>query len=161
MDNSIEKKPLIKQNWLRVLLFVLFYFFVMMLIAIPAILLLSPVTASEFQTDAAQAMKRLASGTLWLVVSIELLSSLTAVFIFRKFVDRKSFDSLGFETTGHWPEMISGFFLAPALIGVGSLILYFTKHLEWDYNAFNAQTFMIDASTLALIAISEELVFRG
>ncbi len=161
MDNSIEKKPLIKQTWLRVLLFVLFYFFVMLLIAIPAILLLSPVTASEFQTDAAQAMKGLASGTLWLLVSIELLSSLTAVFIFRKFVDRKSFNSLGFETTGHWAEMISGFFLAPALIGAGSLILYFTKHLDWDYNGFNAQTFLIDAGTLALIAISEELVFRG
>jgi len=57
--------------------------------------------------------------------------------------------------------MIAGFFLAPALIGIGLLFLYITKHLEWDYNGFNPQTFFVDAGTLMLLAFSEELLFRG
>src|ERR1035438_4771103 len=149
MDNSTDKKPLIRQSWLRVLLFVVFYFFVTLLISIPAILLLTPIKASELEADAFQAIASLASGSLWLMVLIELLASVAAVFVFRKFVDRNSVASLGFRATGHWHEMIAGFFLAPALIGTGSLILYFSKHLAWDYNAFNAQTFFIDAGTLA------------
>lgn len=161
MDNSTEKKPLIRQSWLRVLLFVVFLLFVTVLVYIPAILLLTPVKASELGSDAVQVMANLAASSLWLMVLIEFISSFIAVFLFRKFVDRKSFASLGFSTSGRGHEMIAGFFLAPALIGIGSLILYFTKHLEWDYNAFNAQTFFMDAGTLAFIAISEEIVFRG
>lgn len=161
MDNSTDKKPWLKQSWLRVLLFVVFYLFVTLLIAVPAILFLTPVKASEFEADAFHAITNLTSGFLWLLALVELFSSAVAVFVFRKFVDRKSFSSLGFSTPGHWYEIITGFFLAPALIGTGSLVLYFLKHLEWDYNAFNPQTFFSDAGTLALIAISEEMVFRG
>lgn len=161
MDNSTEKKPLIQKSWLRVLLFVVIYFFVSLLISVPAILILTNIKSSELQTDIVQAISTLSSDYLWLIVLLEFLSSVICVFICRKFVDRKSFASLGFNTAGYWHEMIAGFFLAPALIGIGSLILYFTKHIEWDTNAFNAQTFFIEAGTLAFIAISEELVFRG
>jgi uncharacterized protein len=161
MDNSTEKKPLVKQGWLRVLLFIVFYCFVTILVSIPAILLLTPVKPSELEADAFHAIANLASGFLWLLVVIELLSCVVAVFVFRKFVDRNSITSLGFSTAGHGHEMIAGFFLAPALIGIGSLILYFSKHLEWDYNGFNVQTLLMDAGTLALVAISEEIVFRA
>ena len=162
MDNSPEKKPLVRRGWLRALLFVVFYFFVSLLISVPAILLLTPVKASDMQNDILQAVSNLASGNeLWLIVLLEFLSSVICVFLFRKVVDRKSFASIGFSTSGYWQDMIAGFFLAPALIGAGSLILYFTKHLEWDDISFNAPLFFIQAGTLALIAISEELVFRG
>jgi membrane protease YdiL (CAAX protease family) len=161
MDNSTDKKPLVQKSWLRVLLFVLFYFFVSLLISVPVILFFTNVKASDFQTDMVRTMSTLGSDYLWLVVLLEFLCSIICVFVFRKFVDRKTFASLGFSTAGHSHEMIAGFFLAPALIGIGSLILYFTKHLEWDLNTFNGQAFFIEAGTLALIAISEELVFRG
>jgi CAAX protease family protein len=161
MDNPTEKKPLIRQSWLRVMLFILFFLLVTALLYIPAILWLTPVKASELRSDAVQVMANLATGSLWLMVLVEFISSIIAVFVFRKLVDRKSFASLGLSTSGRWHDMIAGFFLAPALIGIGSLVLYFTKHLEWDYNAFNAQTFFMDAGTLMLIAISEEIVFRG
>jgi membrane protease YdiL (CAAX protease family) len=57
--------------------------------------------------------------------------------------------------------MLAGFFLAPALIGSGSLIMYLTKHLEWDDFSFSANDFFIEAGIIAFIAVSEELVFRG
>jgi len=161
MDNSTEKKPLIQKGWLRVLLFVTVYFFVSLLVSIPSILFLTDVKSSDLETDAVQAISNLESSYLWLIVLLEFVCSVICVFLLRKFIDRKSFASLGFTIAGHWHEMIAGFFLAPALIGIGSLILYFFKHVEWDVNSFNAQTFIIEAGTLALIAISEELVFRG
>jgi membrane protease YdiL (CAAX protease family) len=161
MDNSTGKKPLLKIGWLRVLLFLVFYFFVLLLIAVPAVLLLTDIKASDMQANIAQSFSDMGSGSMWLMVAIEFISSVVSIFLFRKFVDRKSFASLGFTTKGHWHEMIAGFFLAPALIGIGLIFLYITKHLEWDYNAFNPQTFSIDAGTLMILAFSEELLFRG
>jgi hypothetical protein len=161
MDNSTDKKPLVKIGWLRVLLFLVFYFFVSLLIAVPAVLLLTDIKASDLQANMAQSFSDMGSGSIWLVAAIEFLSSVVSVFLFRKFFDRKSFASLGFSTKGHGHEMISGFFLAPALIGMGLIFLYITNHLEWDYNGFNPQTFFIDGGTLLILAFSEELLFRG
>lgn len=161
MDNSTGKKPLLKIGWLRVLLFLVFYFFVLLLIAVPVVLLRTDIKASDLQANIAQSFSGTGSGSIWLMVTIEFLSSVVSVFLFRKFVDRKSFASLGFSTKGHWHEMIAGFFLAPTLIGIGVIFLYITKHLEWDYSGFNPQTFFMDAGTLIILAFSEELLFRG
>ena len=143
------------------LLFLVFYLFVLLLIAVPAVLLLTDIKFSDLQGNIAQSFSGMGSGSMGLMVTIEFLSSVVSVFLFRKLVDRKSFASLGFSTEGRWYEMIAGFFLAPALIGIGLLFLYITKHLEWDYNGFNPQTFFVDAGTLMLLAFSEELLFRG
>ena len=161
MDNSVGKKPLLKIGWLRVLFFLVVYFFVLLLFAVLVVLLLTGIKAGDLRADIAQSFSYMGSGSMWLIAAIEFLSSVVSVFLFRKFVDRKSFTSLGFGTKGHWHEMAGGFFLAPALIGLGLVFLYTTKHLEWDYNGFNSQTFFIDAGTLMILALSEELMFRG
>ena len=162
MDNSGEKKPLMAQGWMRVLLFIVAIIIVSLLLAVPAILLFTSVKPDDIQTDFLHSITSLASkDTLWIVALIEFVSSVVCVFMFRKFLDRKSFASLGLGQSGQFNNMLAGFFLAPALIGIGSLILYLTKHLEWDDFSFSANDFFIEVGILAMIAISEELVFRG
>ncbi len=162
MDNSEEKKPLLAQGWLRVFLFIVAIIIVSLLLAVPAILLFTSVKPEDIQTDFLHSISGLASkDTLWIVAIIEFISSIVCVFMFRKFLDRKSFASLGFSQSGQFNNMLAGFFLAPALIGTGSLILFLTKLLEWDDFSFSANDFFIEVGILALIAISEEIVFRG
>jgi uncharacterized protein len=162
MDNSEGKKPLMTQGWMRVLLFIVAIIIVSLLLAVPAILIFTTVKPDDIQADFLHSITSLASkDSLWIVAVIEFISSVVCVFMFRKFLDRKSFASLGFSQAGQLNNALAGFFLAPALIGIGSLILYLTKHLEWDDFSFSANDFVIDIGILALIAISEELVFRG
>ncbi|MBS1667747.1 MAG: CPBP family intramembrane metalloprotease [Bacteroidetes bacterium] len=161
MDISSGKKAWIEQGWLRVLLFLLFFLFMLLVLTIPALLMFAPIKPSELITDLPQAIDNLANNSLWLMALIEFLSAMVAVYLFRKFVDRKNLLSLGISLDGHFSEIMTGFFLAPAIIGLGVIFLFFTKHLEWDSNDFNAQSFAIDLGTLVLIAISEEIVFRG
>ena len=161
MDISSGKKALVEQGWLRALLFLLFFLFMLLVISIPALLMFAPIKPSELKTDFPQAIANLANSSLWLVALIEFLSAIIAVYLFRKFVDRKDLLSLGISIDGHFSEIMTGFFLAPAIIGLGVIFLFFTRHLEWDSNDFNGQSFAIDLGTLVFIAISEEIVFRG
>jgi len=162
MDNLQGKKPLMAQAWLRVLLFIVAIIIVSLLLTVPAILLFTSIKPEDIQADFLHSIISLASkDTLWIVAIIEFASSLISVFIFRKFIDRRSFASLGFSQSGQFNNILAAFFLAPALIGAGSLILYLTKHLEWDDFSFSGNDFFIEVGILALIAISEELVFRG
>ena len=161
MNNTSDKKPLIKEGWLRVLLFMIAFLLIAFLVAIIVLLLVAPINLSELPSDMGSHISDFISHSLWVMVLIEFLTSVIAVFIFRKYIDRKTMVSLGLSTKGRIPEMVSGFFLAPALIGLGALFLFVTKHLEWDNNDFDAKAFLIDMGSLILIAFGEELVFRG
>jgi membrane protease YdiL (CAAX protease family) len=162
MDNSTEKKPLIKQGWVRTLLFVIAYIIVALLIALPSILLLTSIKPNDVGNDLVQSVAGLASKeSLWIVAVVEFIASVACVFVFIKFVDRKKFATIGINRSGQTSNMLAGFFIAPAIIGAGTLILYFTKHLEWDDFSFNASDLFIQFGILSLIAVSEELVFRG
>ena len=139
MDNIAAKGPLIKPGWLRVLLFCAVYLLSALIIAIGA-----------------------GIGTGWIKkVLISLVLSSILVFMFRKFIDRKNFSSLGLTTTGYTSDALCGLFLAPGLLGAGALILFITRHLEWTDIHFNGSELFIELGVLMMVAFTEELVFRG
>jgi uncharacterized protein len=98
---------------------------------------------------------------LWLAALTGLIISLSIVFLFRKFIDRETFASIGFETDGYSSDAITGFFLAPAILGIGSLILFSSGHLNWVDIDFNGTGLFITLGIFIMVAFSEELVFRG
>ncbi len=157
MTDIENKKPLIKQGWLRTLLFCIAYFLVGFFIAIPVVLVIS-LLKNEPVTDIASLM----SGSfLWLTLIMTALASFITVFIFRKFVDRQSLASIGFGIDGYFSDAAAGFFLAPVILGVGSVILFFSGHLQWVDMNFDANNLFIAFGMLVIVAFSEELVFRG
>jgi membrane protease YdiL (CAAX protease family) len=81
------------------------------------------------------------------------------VFIFHKLIDRIPLKALGFDF--HSRGAFSGFFLAAAMLGTGSMILLLTGHLQWvNYNNNWKELFNL-FMLMMVIAISEELAFRG
>ncbi|MBS1947124.1 MAG: CPBP family intramembrane metalloprotease [Bacteroidetes bacterium] len=162
MDNPEEKKPLIKQGWLRALLFIIAYIILALLITVPAVLLFTSLKPGGEVSNLIQSVAGLAAKeTIWIVALVEFTASVACVFVFVKFIDKKKLTDIGLSRFGQSGNILAGFFIASAIIGTGTLILYFTGHLEWDDFSFNLNQIIIQIGILSFIAISEELVFRG
>jgi membrane protease YdiL (CAAX protease family) len=154
--------PRIKQGWLRVVLFGIGFCLITLLIAIPAVLFVTNVTKADLESDLIHTLSAQLSGNyLWLMVMLECIISLVSVWIFRVFVDRASFAGLGFPFDGYLSESATGLFMGPALLGISSLILFFSGHVEWTDITWDGSSLFISLGLLAMIAFSEELVFRG
>ena len=83
------------------------------------------------------------------------------VYVFRRAVDRQSFLSLGFEWKNHRRDAAVGLLLGLVLLGVESLVLHFTGHLEWTDVTPDAGDLFSGMFIMMLVAVSEETVFRG
>ena len=158
MEEVTLKKPLIPFGWLRALIFAVVYIVFLFGAAIIAGLI---IVAAGNNISKEEISKLMNTDFLWLTVLSSFIISLLIVFLFRKFIDRKSFVSLGFETDGYIPDAISGLFLAPVILGLGSLMLFSSGHLKWVDIDFNATNLFISLGIFIMIAFSEEIVFRG
>jgi uncharacterized protein len=99
------------------------------------------------------------SPELWFTVSFIL--SFLLVFLCRKILDRKSFESLGFNLAFIYPDAIIGFSLGTFLLCTGALALYYMNYMRWVDVMFSSQEFFFGFVLLTMIAMSEELIFRG
>jgi hypothetical protein len=162
MADQAALTPRIRQGWLRVLLFGVFFCIVTLLIAIPAVLIIAGVKKEDLEANLIHTLASQLSGPfLWLMLILECLISLISVWVFRTFVDRKSFASLGLDTAGYGAESLTGFFMGPALLGISSLLLLLSGRLQWTDVSWDPRSLIISLGMLVLIAFSEELVFRG
>jgi membrane protease YdiL (CAAX protease family) len=162
MTDPTTKNPRVKQGWLRVVLFGIAFIIIALLISIPVAMWLFFSNLDQIRADPAQALSSLLQGShLWEMVLLEFAVSLVTVWLFRTFIDRKSIASLGLQFSGFTQESIIGFFTGPALMGVLALLLTVTGRLQWVDITFDPSTLFIALGMVALIAFSEELVFRG
>jgi uncharacterized protein len=155
MNKRVANEPLIKQGWLRALLFGIFYFLLIELGGRLFVFLIAKLKGND-----SAGMESIEGGFFWLSVLIGLCTGVVAVFLFRRFVDRNSVESLGLSIR-NFADPLAGLFIAVAILGTGSLILYFSKHLQWTDIIFNGKELFLDLGSLFLVAFYEELVFRG
>jgi uncharacterized protein len=162
MSDQAIKKPLVKQGWLRVLIFGCGSIIITLLVAIPAVLIIAGVKKEDLEANFLGTMSAQLTGNfLWLMLLLEAVIAVLSVWIFRTFVDRKNMSSLGLATEGYQAEQLTGLFLGPAVLGTSALLLLFSGHLQWTDVIFDGQSLMISLGMMVLIAFSEELVFRG
>jgi membrane protease YdiL (CAAX protease family) len=81
--------------------------------------------------------------------------------LMRKFVDKKSFESLGFTWKGHNNEAALGLFAALAILGIGSLLLVATGNISFVSANFDASPLMLELGIMVVVAFVEEVIFRG
>ncbi len=157
MNSSSLRQPAIRIGWLRVVLFCVFYFILNILASALSIALVK-----KLKGDRTESIDNLLSGEfLWVNILIIFIISFGAVYIFRKFIDRKTVSSLGFETEGFSPDGATGLLLSLVILGLGSLILHFSGHLFWTDIVFNGRELFIALGMMVLVAFYEEVVFRG
>jgi len=150
MNAQHHKKPLIKQGWLRALLFTCFYLILLGLAALALMLVLN-------KTALAGTPDRL----FYLQFLVNAALSFFAVWLFRTQVDRRSLTSLGFDFPKNGAHAGTGFFLGIALVCSGTLVLAFSRQLEWTGSVFNANDLFISLGLMLIVAVYEEAIFRG
>lgn len=144
-----EGLPAIRNAWLRVLLFLIAYILCVVALSFALVAL---VLSGKLQDG-------LDTATMLKLIVINSLTSLLLVTVFRVYVDRRSIQSMGllpFSKDG-----LIGLLLAMALLGCGTLLLYFNGNLHWIDYSFDAGVFFGGMAILLLAVFAEEMVFRG
>ena len=162
MSQEVVKNPVIRQGWLRVLLFGAVFCLLTLLIAIPAALLLAGVTVDELKSNLVDTLEGLLSGNyLWLMILVEFAIAVVSVGCFRLWIDRRGLKDLGWSSDGFTGEAVIGLFMGPAVMGIAALLMLVSGHLEWTDIVWDPSSLFVSLGLMALIAFSEELVFRG
>lgn len=146
--------PLIKQGWLRALLFIIVFIGFNFLFEILSFFLVTKVFA--FSTTApggnASTLTRYA---------VALAGTAALIWAWRRLIDRKDFLSIGFDFKPFADDAWTGFFTAVLLLGLGTLLLAIPGYLSFGDPTFEGKPFLINLALMVVIAFSEELVVRG
>jgi uncharacterized protein len=94
-----------------------------------------------------------------LIISSVITIALTVIF--RCFIDRRSVKNMGFQWSPFQPDALIGFSLGIALLGAATLLLFATGNITWSEARFNAGDLAKGFFLMALIALTEEMVFRA
>ncbi|WP_207513259.1 CPBP family intramembrane glutamic endopeptidase [Longitalea luteola] len=150
--------PVIRQGWLRALL-LLFAFMVCSLVAgvLASFIIIVPAATDGAQTPREDLMLQIVVLSLFITAAL----SIALTVIFRRYIDKKPPESLGFAWHPHKADALTGFSLGITLLGVATLVLVATNNLEWTAVHLDAGDLLVGFFMMALIAVMEEMVFRG
>jgi uncharacterized protein len=154
MKPELHKKPLIPFGWLRALLFLVLCMVAIVLTGTVLKLLQLSINSQAAKTVTTQ-------GPDYLLIISSALISVIMVWLFRKLVDRRSFESLGFSMDKNGMHAGTGFFLGIFLVCAGACLLYFSKNLQWTGINFNGNDLFISFGLMLIVAFYEELMLRG
>jgi len=152
-----NKAPLIKQGWLRVIAFFVFFIIMILLsgLVITAIILAVPNLTETVKGT------QVSPGLLYITFLVSAVISVISVLLFRKFVDRKTISSLGISFRGHQRDALVGLLLSVAILGTGTLLLTLNNNITWLDMRFEPTGLLMMLLLLVSSAVGEELVFRG
>jgi membrane protease YdiL (CAAX protease family) len=162
MSDQAAKNPAIRQGWLRALLFLVSFCVLTLLITVPVVIEVAGVTADQLKQDLLGTLEGLLTGNyLWLMILLEFAISVIGVFIFRLLIDRRGMWGTRWSMEGFTGEAMTGLFLGPAILGISALLMLASGHLIWPDIVWDPSTLFVSFGLMAMIAFSEELVFRG
>ena len=154
---TTSKKPLIQSGWIRVCVFIVVLIFLYTVYGI--VWNLADFIAADPGMNSGSGLPDQSS--FYYGFLIQAAISVAAVILCRKIIDRQPINTVGFSFPSYKPDAIAGFSLAIVLLGTGALILVLNRNLQWVDLYFDPLTLTLNFFLMALIAFSEELVFRG
>lgn len=146
----MQSTPLIHKGWLRVILFLTAY----LLFALFGSALITVMAVFLFPDNGSLSL-------FYSSILFTFFAGLLLVLFFRKTFDRQSFASLGFSWKGFGKERMAGFITGVLLITTLSAILWLMKLLQWFVTGTDIPGMLIIFCLFVLVAVGEELVFRG
>lgn len=149
------RAPLIPWGWLRG---VLFYFAFMIAMGVTSIVpvLLFSITSQE------QYVGSLDKPFMIVVEAFTLASCLLVTWVFRRFIDRRSFMSLGFAFNAEYRrDFLAGLAWGLGLVAAVFIALWASGYVRVVGTAFPAGSLVVLLLVMALAAFMEELVVRG
>ena len=90
-----------------------------------------------------------------------LVGTFLVVFFFMKLVEKESFLNLGFQFQNHKKDIIIGVIIGLVIMALGFWILVFFKQIKFATTFFSAYEISLTLIFFLLVALTEELLFRG
>ena len=159
-----DKPPAIKWGWLRAVLFLLANAIastIVIGVTFLIIMIVKGVDLTTLMTDPARINESITPNDRTILQLAGFLAMLLMVWIFRRFIDRKSILSLGFKFKGYAADLIWGLSLGAVLIIFGSLILMITGNLSIAEYRIDLLSLSISLFLFVVVALNEEIMFRG
>jgi len=151
----MDKKPLIQKGWIRVLTFL---FCGLVLSGISAILPEFLFYGKWMGNPDKQPTTTYGLLQMYLVNQSGLFLT---VWLFRKYIDKQSFFSLGFQWKGYRKHAWAGFFAAIFILVTGTIILAATKHIGFSSTATDYNNILLAILRCLIVSFVEETVIRG
>lgn len=141
--------------WARILLFIIAFLIVSSIFQVIG-LVVAGVPLMEMAS-----LGEMSTNVLFIVQLWGFIGLLLLVFVFRKYIDRKSIVSLGFSLKNRWRDFAIGLLLALLLIGGGSLVLRVLGFVKFSVNDFDFGAFALSFLLFIIVALNEEIMIRG
>lgn len=155
-------EPLIKQGWLRVLIFFIGFYLFQIIGGAAIGIIIVLIKGANSTKETLDAISSADSTVLIaLMVLFNFITALLLVFIFRKFIDRRTVYSLGWNFSDNKLNAFVGLFAGIASVGAGTLILAAMKNLRFTGWMVDGEDLIISLGIMILVAVAEELMFRG
>ena len=90
-----------------------------------------------------------------------LVGTFSVIGIFRRFIDRESFRSMGFYPKGVRKEVILGLGLGALIMAAGFASLVFLNEIQWTGTNVVPGNLLLGVCLFVLVAFTEELFLRG
>ena len=98
---------------------------------------------------------------LFVIVFFTLIGTLTVIWFFRKYIDKKTFSSLGFQKDFLKNDISVGLVVGFLIMSIGFVCLLLSGQIEFLNIRFNLLDFTLSVGLFAFVAISEEIFLRG
>lgn len=90
-----------------------------------------------------------------------MLGTFFILWVFMKFIDKKPFIELGFQFKRRSIDLILGFIVGLLVMAIGFIILSYLKEIQITYFNVDYREILISVVFFTMIAVCEEVVFRG
>ncbi|MEO9022729.1 MAG: type II CAAX endopeptidase family protein [Ginsengibacter sp.] len=98
---------------------------------------------------------------LFTLTFFSLIGTALIVWIFRKYIDKKSFKSLGFEKEFIGRDLFLGIIFGFLIMFIGFSTLLFSNQISFESIQFHPIEFISSIAIFIFVAIAEELFLRG
>lgn len=150
-----EPQPGIKRGWIRALLLLPVWAVGVIVSSLIAILAYGVTSSDEL-------LAGVVTESGMVIQGVQLLFTLIPVYLFRRFIDRRSFCSLGFQFDRPFRrDLLVGMAMGIGLIGLVFLILLGTNNIVVTNIQSPGSTFAIAVVVMMMVGLGEELIMRG
>lgn len=158
-------KPAIKYGWLRAVLFLIVALIVTGLMQYVGIILATLASGNPLSSLSGKTITQIMESlNLPSEIFIQILGfggMLLIAWIFRKFIDKKPFISLGLDIKNYVGDFLKGFGWGVGIISFGFVALYFTGNIAITSIQFNFGSFIGYFVFFIIVALNEEIMVRG
>ncbi len=97
-----------------------------------------------------------------LIVSFfSLLGTFLMLWLFMKYVNKEKFINLGFQIENRLKEFLYGIAIGALIMAIGYLVLLFINEIIFDKIIFDIKEILLSILIYTIVAIMEEVLFRG